>query len=62
MVDYILNNVSKHERLKLETGNFQEEGAIVTFNIFDLGLVSFIYWKAVISHKHHQTGLSQMIK
>ena len=49
MVDYILNNVSKHERLKLETGNFQEEGAIVAFNIFDLGLVSFVDWKAVKS-------------
>jgi hypothetical protein len=28
MVDYILDDVSKDERLKLETGNFQEDGVI----------------------------------
>lgn len=62
MVDYILNNISKGERLKLETGNFQEDGTVFAFDVFDVGLVSFADWKAVISHKHHQTGLSQMIK
>jgi hypothetical protein len=62
MVDYILNNVSKHERLKLETGNFQGDGTILAFNVFDLALALFVDWKAVISHKHHQTGLTHMIK
>jgi hypothetical protein len=35
---------------------------IFAFDDFDLGLISFTDWKAVISHKHHQTGLSQMIE
>jgi len=32
MVDYILNNVSKDDRLKLETGNFQEDGISFFFH------------------------------
>jgi hypothetical protein len=31
MVDCILDNVSKDERLKFETGNFQEDGIILSF-------------------------------
>jgi hypothetical protein len=34
MVDYILNNVSQDERLKLETGDFQEEGIIIFLPTF----------------------------
>jgi hypothetical protein len=34
MVDYILNNVSQGERLKLQTGNFRAEGTIFTFDSF----------------------------
>jgi hypothetical protein len=38
-IEYILNNVSKGQRLKLETGNFQEDCTIVAFHVFDLGLL-----------------------
>lgn len=37
MVDYILNNVSQVERLKLEAGNFQENGTVFAFGVFDPG-------------------------
>jgi hypothetical protein len=34
MMDYILNSVSKDERFKLETGDFQEDGIIIFFPTF----------------------------
>ena len=39
MVDYILNNVSKDYRLKLETGDFQEAGIVISFYLFEICLV-----------------------
>ena len=63
MVDYILNNVSQDEKLKLQTGNFLENGMMLTFlsMVVTCAYSGLPDWITVISHKDHHTGLSQMI-
>jgi hypothetical protein len=62
MVEDILKNVSMDQRLKLETGNFQENG-IFLFSINSALCLDFTSdWKTVFSHKHHHAELSKMIQ